>query len=266
MSKPPRTAPNPLCLFCSGTGKSREHVFSDWLSQMVPRAQNEKHNVFIAGGGAPLSHSLGNGRSVTKKIKAPCKKCNNEWMSTIETAAKPLLLSMMHDTPSAFDRDQQRVIATWLTVKAMVWDYGQVLRAVLQPDRDCVFHNRSPPKDWRVWFGRTNAEFGECGVFAESRLILRPDFLGSVFPEPTKTVLANTQAFLLYSGAFVGVTLCSPFIVGGTFNDHGGKTLRPLWPLSDKVDWPPVETIPVDSIGLLPQMLVANVRRAVGGM
>lgn len=266
MAKPSRKAPNPLCLFCCKPGKSREHVFADWLSQLVPRAQNAKHNVFEGGGGSPVSHRLGNGRAVSKKVKAPCTTCNNVWMSKVETAAKPLLLPLMHGSSSALDADQQRIIATWLTIKAMVWDYDQVLRAVLQQDRDDTFQNQAPPKNWRVWLGRCDGEFGESGVFAESRLILRPDYLGSAFPEPTKTVLANTQAFLLYSGAFVGVTVCSPFIAGGAFNDHGGKTLRPLWPVSDKVDWPPVETIQIDGIGLLPQMLVANIRRAVGGL
>jgi hypothetical protein len=74
------------CAFCRKPGASDEHVFADWITDVVPG-----EGVFTTGG---------TGRRRTKQSgrlavisRAPCGICNNGWMSQLEEQTKPLVAS-----------------------------------------------------------------------------------------------------------------------------------------------------------------------------
>jgi hypothetical protein len=60
------------------------------------------------------------------KLKARfyCKTCNNEWMSRIESAAKPILKQMIErpNIPRTLNREEQTTLATWAFLRDLVVD------------------------------------------------------------------------------------------------------------------------------------------------
>jgi hypothetical protein len=230
---------------------------------MVSRSDKEKHHTF-RGNARASSRGTANGRALSKKIMGPCKNCNEQWMSQIEASAKPVLLPMMHGVQRELGPDELALLSCWLSLKAMVWDWGQSLRAVPQSDRDFIRTNRAAPSDWRIWIGRTDAGFGFCGAFAAARYLTKELPNGLLSPMPDRNLPANTQAFILYSGAFLGMTFRSPFVSAGTFDDKGGGMLRSAWPDPTRFVWPSGTTVSVEEVPGWPEGLVEKVRRGAG--
>lgn len=53
-----------------------------------------------------------------------CETCNNGWMSRLETAAQPLLVSMIQGAESVIlDAENQRTVTAWATKTAMVFEH-----------------------------------------------------------------------------------------------------------------------------------------------
>jgi hypothetical protein len=103
----------------------------------------------------------------TIKIKAVCTSkpkstnslgktgCNNGWMSDLETAVKPILTPLVLDQQTILGKDRQRVLATWIAMKAMVAEHSDPQRIVsTSEERAFLMKNRSPPDTWKIWIAR----------------------------------------------------------------------------------------------------------------
>ena len=90
------------CIFCQGSGMSKEHFWSSWMDSVIPKGEkNEYTNIILSGQDENLSMdsiSVRQGDVITKKIRVVCKKCNSGWMSRIEETVKPILLKLMNGT------------------------------------------------------------------------------------------------------------------------------------------------------------------------
>jgi hypothetical protein len=87
------------CIFCGEQGSiSKEHFWPEWVAPHI-RAGEAGSNVseFHAAEGknAPSlqRRSERPGDVVTKKIRAVCERCNNGWMSEVESNVKPTILA-----------------------------------------------------------------------------------------------------------------------------------------------------------------------------
>lgn len=89
MSKPPGK-----CVFCSGIGLTKEHVFSDWLKKLIPKTADQS-DMFAGmhfnarasefGFHNPPQIRRRQGSSQQRKKRIVCLKCNIGWMSeTVE--------------------------------------------------------------------------------------------------------------------------------------------------------------------------------------
>src|SRR5260370_38193237 len=81
----------PECAFCEHVGKlSSEHIVSQWLSKLFPGPITVKYG---SGGNIPEEFQTD---SMDYKAKVVCKKCNETWMSDIESKhAKPVLTPLV---------------------------------------------------------------------------------------------------------------------------------------------------------------------------
>lgn len=84
-----------------------------------------------------------------------CLKCNNGWLSELETAASPLIGPLLLGEPKNLTADQQTVIAHWSYKTVLLL---QMVRA--KKDRPIpaerfreVFNLGRPPTDVRIWLG-----------------------------------------------------------------------------------------------------------------
>ena len=107
----------PECPFCLRKHKTRrgEHVLPKWMAEEFPDSIWALEN--------RLTRYV---RKSTKYIhittNQPCADCNSGWMSDLERLAKPVLVPLMHGTPSTLDIREQLIIAVWFIKTAMTYD------------------------------------------------------------------------------------------------------------------------------------------------
>src|SRR5262245_15281157 len=90
------------CIFCGGTLLTKEHVFPRWLRKHVQI--DVPYNLHIGTFGMHVDGKAiwgerkdrrrpGDVRS--QKLRVVCTACNNRWMSGLQLACKPILLSFI---------------------------------------------------------------------------------------------------------------------------------------------------------------------------
>jgi hypothetical protein len=153
-----------VCAFCGPTKEllSPEDIWPHWMSVMIRRNTNLP---FKRVDHLTLNKNGTVERETHQRLKAQaevvCKPCNNEWMSRLETAAKPLLESFIQspkDSRTLNDADCL-TIAAWVTLKAIVVDHLSVLKYHRKPfftqsQRTDFKHMRRPPDRISVWVGQ----------------------------------------------------------------------------------------------------------------
>src|SRR5215831_12421472 len=115
-----RTIPG-KCIFCDGFGLSKEHVWSDWLKDVLPstphydtwwRANTIDFSDWSPSFETSVRRRPGPLRSLKKRVV--CQKCNREWMSTVVSRAKSAAREMILGSAIRLSRDEMTNIATWV--------------------------------------------------------------------------------------------------------------------------------------------------------
>lgn len=109
-----------LCIFCGDPADSKEDLFPRWILRRVDTRQ-------------PLVRQLGDGpREITDdqevRLRCVCQRCNNTWMSGMETTIKKFMGPMIEDLSLSLDRQDQRNLAEWALKCAMCNDTVDVHR------------------------------------------------------------------------------------------------------------------------------------------
>ena len=102
------------CIFCGNPADSKEDLFPRWILKRVDTRQ-------------PLYRQLGDDApEITddQEVRLPCacQKCNNTWMSGMETTVKKFLGPMIEDLALPLDRQNQQNLAEWAVKGAMCSD------------------------------------------------------------------------------------------------------------------------------------------------
>lgn len=118
------------CIFCeANNANSREHFYSGWMHDLLPLGPQGSYTGEIIDE-HPKTREVSRhdkrlkpGELYTKKMKVVCGTCNNEWMSGIEEAARPLLVPIIKGEAITLDADQLKLVAQWATLKAIVCEH-----------------------------------------------------------------------------------------------------------------------------------------------
>ncbi len=102
------------CIFCGNPADSKEDLFPRWILKRVNTRQ-------------PLHRQLGTAApEITddQEVRIPCvcQKCNNTWMSRMETTVKKFMGPMIEDFSLSLDRQNQQNLAEWVIKCAMCID------------------------------------------------------------------------------------------------------------------------------------------------
>ena len=102
------------CIFCGKPADSKEDLFPRWILKRVNTRE-------------PLRRQLGTAPpEITDdqevRIPCACQRCNNTWMSRMETTVKKFMGPMIDDFSLPLDRQYQQNLAEWAVKCAMCID------------------------------------------------------------------------------------------------------------------------------------------------
>ena len=105
------------CPFCDGDRHpTKEHVFPEWLLEELGLTKTPTKAIHqTISGQAKNTRSMNHGGMVLGKV---CGDCNNGWMSELEAAARPVLLTARRKEP--LQTLDAQLLATWAFKTAIV--------------------------------------------------------------------------------------------------------------------------------------------------
>lgn len=156
--RPPQ--PPRKCVFCGNMGVTKEHVFSNWMRQVLPDTpiyddSYRKHGINGLGQTSlATSFKRKGGSCNSQTVSVVCEGCNSGWMSSVVDKAKPTAREMILGNAVMLDRSQMTAIATWVTLAAMMEEFTtNADRAVPEYDLMIMKNNQLPPPAWTVFIG-----------------------------------------------------------------------------------------------------------------
>jgi hypothetical protein len=178
------------CIFCGAGSLSKEHIWPTWSHSVLKElGVVDEGNVSIKSVGnrgkpEKFHKKERQGATYNKRLRVVCESCNNEWMSGIDEASKPVLIPLMTGQLGELDDVAQTQLALWATMKAMVAEQATKEDVVFTEQQRASFMKaREIPVGVTVWMGRTysglwlNAFLRSSAhlEFAAKGQIVRPD-------------------------------------------------------------------------------------------
>jgi hypothetical protein len=154
------------CIFCGVHAAqtpegalTREHVYSNWTRRFVPRTMKNYRSLRATAHPDRTDFVLVKRPGDVRDWQVPCvcAACNNGWMrQQIDNRARPIMIPLIKGQQLRLSPDQQRIVATWAAMKAMVAEYGESEAVTTHhAQRKYLMKNRLPPKKgWSVWIAR----------------------------------------------------------------------------------------------------------------
>ncbi|HZZ57824.1 MAG TPA: hypothetical protein VFE31_08325 [Opitutaceae bacterium] len=139
-----------------------EHVTAKWIGKLFPQQNPYTFNSirrrdFTANNSLirdVAEESRGSGDPISRRAKIVCAECNNGWMKDFQDGAKPILVPFFNGTLLSLNRPQQKVLAAWATMTAMVMEYVRRPIIVPQAERTRLRKDLTALPTWMIWMGR----------------------------------------------------------------------------------------------------------------
>jgi hypothetical protein len=157
------------CVFCGYPETTNEHVFPQWLLEVIPGHGRVVHRWEALGSGAPSREWTTD--VIAFKANVVCSKnCNSGWMSCLETEARPFLESMIRGRGRTLYGHGREVVAFWSLKTAMMIDFAQEAahRSVARSDYPALYAAQAVLPNTTVWLGASG--FG-AGALARHRTL-----------------------------------------------------------------------------------------------
>jgi hypothetical protein len=176
------------CIFCGGTPISKEHIFPKWMRDYLPAPTSSTggthHMVnfslrdpdgrlykLIPDRRGPLTLK-GDHRS--RGLRVVCKKCNEDWMSTLQRLAKPILEPMLLGNIGICSPEEKKIISSWATMLTMVYEFADERTiSISMEDRRQFKENQKPPKNFFIWLGKFSGQTQNAGIWHRGFAIIK---------------------------------------------------------------------------------------------
>jgi hypothetical protein len=152
------------CIFCDGLGMSKEHIWSDWIGELI--LPQPKHKQGFAAFDfdrktkefhlqQDMTYAQKRGCLTQRQIRKVCRKCNNEWMSNAVGLAKPLAKKLITGEACKCSESDRSKLVTWLSITTIMQEFVSQPDAVFIPaeHRRLLMDTKRPPDDWSIWIG-----------------------------------------------------------------------------------------------------------------
>lgn len=200
------------CIFCGAAKVSDEHVFSDWIKQVMPDVASQQRSTHT---GTLTALQSGVTAVTTRdvpltvletRVKRVCAPCNSGWMSEIDAQAKKYLELMIPGQQELeLDRTALGALAKWVYLKTLMYEFVQRPTQVGNVDEWHEFYTtRTLPSNLAVWVGPQKAENWSWETRMATLSMAVPDASDSPFVRhyTMATLPLNTLTATLGLGSF----------------------------------------------------------------
>lgn len=121
-----------VCVFCKQYGLTKEHIWSNWLTNILPPQNEIKNRTIIRelmNWNARELHFVHEHKKIRpvrptqQKIRKVCKNCNSGWMASLVSKAKPYIEGRILGSSSEIDAHGQEVVSAWITLACMMAEF-----------------------------------------------------------------------------------------------------------------------------------------------
>jgi hypothetical protein len=225
-----------MCVFCrTRPADSKEHALPLWLQPYLdPKGGGTFVHHYNDPAGEPV-RVWGADRPDIKVKRTCAEHCNNGWMSDLETAAQPVVGSLIKGYGRTLYRHGQQLIACWAVKTALMWEFATPTQAL--PDRWFaeLYDGRSEhriPRGVQIWIGACRTPgigfFKSCGLRLKKKSGEQANGYGVTFTVGRLVV----QIF----GHEFGEDGALRNIRKGTRLE---RTMLPIWPHVSQIQMPP---------------------------
>jgi hypothetical protein len=261
MSKRPQK-PRKKCIFCGGNVNSKEHIYSKWTHDLLPRVEDTSYNEDFHTFKNPKSFGTVEvktrpGDITTKKVRAVCTSCNNGWMNRVEGLAKPILTPLIKGENIALNPESQAIVARWITMKIIVCEYTKNDQALTPlADRQALMNDGKIPSYYRIYACRQHSEWSTA--FNRHSTIASKDISG---PRPPLDGLArNIEQVTLVLGRMVfhvNAVHVDDLVVEDFLNPALHNGIR-IWPIErEHFEWTSTRSLGAQDIANLANSMKA---------
>jgi hypothetical protein len=226
--------PRGRCVYCGRFDVTKQHVWPDWLSVVLPTTESSHHHLLMEMT-SPAHNVMSlrprvevrRGGLGTRKIRNVCAQCNGGWMSRLESAAKSHLTKLILGRPLVLNSDDQRALAAWVTMFCITAEFtDRAHMGIPKGDRLALMESSGPLANWKIFIGRyvgieTTKRYSHIG--GELRIIQSTGFLD-----------ATVQRTILVAGellAYAFSATCPLHHVEARFGPEHDVPLKQIWPV-----------------------------------
>jgi hypothetical protein len=195
------------CIFCGIEGVAtpqrkltHEHVYSNWTRRFVPRTLQKFRSLratTYAGDRTEFVFVNQPGDVRNWQVLCVCEGCNNGWMrQSVDERARPILIPLITGQQIRLLPAQQKIVAAWAAMKAMVAEYGESeFVTTHHMQRKYMMRHRVAPATWGVWIAHYRPDPGVM-LWQSAPFVVFPDQIAVRYPDrrpPFRNSQATTQ-------------------------------------------------------------------------
>lgn len=218
---------------------SKEHVWSNWLRRLIPKAEKHMQHHRKKGQETPAPRSRQGGLHKLQ-VKKVCKSCNEGWMGTIVEKAKKYAHPLITDQPVTLDHKAQDILSAWIAISTIMGEYINLDTVVIKPvDLEALYKTHLPPDNWTICIGR----YKGVKFFPVFRTHQYGELIRVLLPQPESLVATSRNNYQITT-----YTICSLLVQSFSCDndiDFGIEaSITPagmirIWPrVTDTIQWP----------------------------
>jgi hypothetical protein len=234
---------------------SNEHVWPQWLKEVMPDVAAQTQNWHegsltdpTTGKSDTTSRAIPN-TILESKVRRPCKRCNESWMNDIESAARPVLTSLILGQERSLSSDDLTALAVWTAKTVVVYEFVYPRTAAIPEEHHrFLFEAKMPLPNMNIWIARLEADDGTWKN--RTRHITIGLYGAEEHPDPPEM---NTYATTIGLGNLIiqAVGTTRPDLAGtdGLTSQEFIDTVAldgilRVWPDPKPLEWPPTSGKP----------------------
>lgn len=238
------------CVFCGGARLTKEHIWSDWLKNVIPASdahiQFRTYTAFEHEARVAFVRPYLDGRQGSqnqRKLRNVCLACNGGWMHDIVDLAKPPAEKIVRGEHIVLSARDQINVATWITISSIMAEFTDVkTQAIPASERIRLKSLKAPLDNWTISVGRYEGKGWSPMRYRHHGT----EFIRTRESPPRQSTIASSKrGYMQVSNIVLGNAFFHVFSSTDadlvfhfrTFWNWPGKLIR-IWPNSGRaIDW-----------------------------